>query len=126
MEHLNEILTKIRDELIDAGKARATQDHPPSGQPSGEQPKEYSVKHPDEWHKLLFGLVCQSRGLTTYRKPIDGPTMSHVQATKYVFEQEVWPEFMNHGAVMERQIKRLMDNMIQDIYPDLNELTVEM
>lgn len=126
MEQLDEILTKIRDELIEAGKARDAEDPPPSGLPFEEPPQEYSVKHPDAWHKLLFGLVCQSRGLLTYRKPIDGPTMSHVKATKFVFEQQVWPEFMNHGAVMERQIKRLMDNMIQDIYPDLNELTIEI
>jgi hypothetical protein len=125
MEHLQEILTKIREELIEAGKKRDTEDPPRAKSPFEAPPEEYSVKHPDEWHKLLFGLVCQSCGLLTYRKPIDGPTMSHVKATKYVFEQQVWPTFMNHGAVMERQIKRMMDVMIQDIYPDLNELTIE-
>ncbi|MEM0997909.1 MAG: hypothetical protein AAGN35_12540 [Bacteroidota bacterium] len=127
MKHLEDILTKIKEELVQAGKAPGTDPDgsQASNQGSGSQ-REFSIKHPDEWHKLLFGLVCRGHGLRTYRKPIDAPTISHVKTTKYHFEEIVWPDFMQHGAIVERYLKRLMDELIQDTYPDLDELTVGM
>jgi hypothetical protein len=126
MKHLEDILAKIKEELVNAGKAAegdTDMSQLPSDHEQGPQ-REFSIKHPDEWHKLLFGLVCRGHGLRTYRKPVDGPKISHVKTSKYHFEEVVWPSFMRHGSVVERHLKRLMDELIQDTYPDLDELTI--
>ena len=128
MDPTAEILTKIRKEFRLAGEKReadAAKWAATTPLPKGEI-EVFSIKHPDDWHKRLFGIVCESYGLRPFRKPMDGPRMGHVRTHEPFFKDVLWPAFMDQTAVVEHLLKLLMDEIVLDIYPDMDELTISM
>ncbi|HHG85999.1 MAG TPA: hypothetical protein ENJ82_14725 [Bacteroidetes bacterium] len=128
MNAIEEVLEKIRNEFIRAGEKRKPENTNPNEkalEPQGEL-QVFSIKHPDDWHKRLFGVVCESYGLRPFRKPMDGPRMGHVRTYPPIFNDILWPSFMEHTAVVEHLLKLLMDEVVLEIYPNMDELTIGM